>query len=207
MPLPSSPQRLSADLIQTEFGRKSSKEWRISDYRRRVLIGGTNWPLDEGIPTGSNDTIRFSDFHGKQHNIVILMSGNTANRQKILSDKTSITSTGYRSTNSSVRRTSKNIVYIIKTIGSAKGSRVTCALKTQDNNRWFNGSPNGAKVSIIIGNGGALYGAGGDGGNGRKYNKSGDNGENGTGGCALGTTDGCPGDSLFNGLKFVISAS
>ena len=39
------------------------------------------------------------------------------------------------------------------------------------------------------------------------FYEPGDNGENGTGGCALGTTDGCPGDSLFNGLKFVISAS
>lgn len=178
MPLPSSPQRLSADLIQIEFGRKNNESWKISDYRRSISVGGRDWSVDDGIPTSG--TIRFSDFHSKQHNIVILMSGNTANRQRILSDKTSITSTGYRSTNSSVRRTSKNIVYIIKTIGSAKGSRVTCALRTQNNNRWFNGSPNGAKVSIIIGNGGALYGAGGDGGNGRKYNKSGDNGENGT---------------------------
>jgi len=39
------------------------------------------------------------------------------------------------------------------------------------------------------------------------FYEPGDNGQNGTGGCGLGTTDGCPGDSLFNGLKFVISAS
>ena len=180
MPLPPYPQRLSADLIQTEFGRKSNEFWKIGDYRRSISVGGRDWPVDDGIPSGSNDTIRFSDFHSKQHNIVILMSGNTAYRQRMLSDNTSITSTGYRSTNSSVRRTSKNIVYVIKKIGSAQGSRVTCALRTQNNNRWFNGSPNGAKVLIIIGNGGEILGAGGRGGNGRKYNKQGDKGENGT---------------------------
>lgn len=180
MPLPSSPNRISADLIQNEFGRKSSENWKISDYRRSVQIGGVVWPLDEGIPTGSNDTIRFSDFHGKQHNIVIVMSGGTGRRKRILSDKTSIDSTGFRSTNSSVRRTSKNIVYIDRIIGSSKGPRETVALRTQTNNAWFNGPPNGAKVLIIVSPNGGLYGAGGNGGDGGPYNRDGENGENGT---------------------------
>jgi len=180
MPLPSSPNKISAGLIQNEFGRKSSANWKISDYRRSVQIGGKNWPLDEGIPTGSNDTIRFSDFHSKQHNIIIVMSGNTAYRQRILRDKTSIDSTGFRSTNSSVRRTSKNIVYIDRVIGSSRGVREKVALRTQPNDRWFNGSPNGAKVLIIVSPNGGLYGAGGNGGNGGPYNRDGENGENGT---------------------------
>lgn len=37
------------------------------------------------------------------------------------------------------------------------------------------------------------------------FYENGDNGENGTGGCA--SNLGCPGDALFNGLKFLISAN
>lgn len=180
MPLPSYPKKISADLIQTEFGRKSSEKWKISDYRRSVRIGGLDWPVDDGIPTGSNDTIRFSDFHDKQHNIIIVMSGNPTRRKRMLSDKTSIDSTGFRSTNSSVRKTSKNIVYIDRVIGSSRGDRETCALRTQNNNRWFNGSPNGAKVLIIVSPDGGLYGAGGNGGNGGSFRRNGEDGENGT---------------------------
>ncbi len=178
-PLPSNPNRISARNIKDEFGQKGST-WNIKDYRRSIQRGGVNWPVDDGIPTSG--TIKFSDFHSKQHNIVILMSGGTGYRQTILGNKSSIDSTAYRGTNSGVRRTSKNIVYIIKTIGSARSDnhRNTCALRTENKNRWYGGNPRGGKVIIRIGNGGRIYGAGGEGGRGGAYDEEGGRGGNGT---------------------------
>lgn len=178
-PLPSNPNRISARNIKDEFGQKGST-WNIKDYRRSIQRGGVEWPVDDGIPTSG--TIRFSDFHSKQHNIIILMSGGTGYRQTILGDKSSIDSTAYRGTSSGVRRTSKNIVYIIKTIGSARSDdhRNTCALRTENKNRWYGGNPRSGKVIIRLGNGGKLYGAGGEGGKGGDYEQEGGRGGNGT---------------------------
>lgn len=176
-PLPSNPNRISARNIKDEFGQKGST-WNIKDYRRSIQRGGRNWPVDDGIPTSG--TIRFSDFHSKQHNIIILMDGGTGYRQTILGNRSRIDSTAYRSTGSSVRRTSKNIVYIIKTIGSAKSNnRNTCALRTGNKNSWYGGNPNGGKILIRLGSGGKLYGAGGDGGRGGRHEVSGEDGGNG----------------------------
>lgn len=176
-PLPSNPNRISARNIKNEFGQNGST-WNISDYRRSINRGGVNWPVDDGIPTSG--TIRFSDFHSKQHNIIILMDGGTGYRQTILNNRSRIDSTAYRSTGSSVRRTSKNIVYIIKTIGSEKSDqRNTCALRTGNKNNWYGGNPNGGKVLIRLGSGGRLYGAGGDGGRGGRHEVSGADGGNG----------------------------
>ena len=185
MPLPSSPNQITAGQIRSEFGKKSgSTAWKISHYRRSKTIAGVVWPLDDGIPYGPQDTIRFSDFHGKQHNIVIVLSGGQTNRAKILRDKTSIESTGYRGHRQSIRKTSKNKVYIIRTIGSAKNTsqsnaRNKCALRTQGYTKWYGGQPNGGKVLIILGNGGKIYGAGGDGGRGGTEETNGGAGLNG----------------------------
>ena len=178
MPLPSAPNQISARQIKNEFGQKSGSNWKIGDYRRTVTKGGINWPVDEGIPTSG--TISFSDFHGKQHNIVIVLNGGQTSRDKILNDKNSIDSTAFRGTSSSIRRTSKNIVYVNRRIGSAKGSRHKCALRTGTQSNWYGGSPNGGKILIRIGSSGGLYGAGGDGGKGGTEETNGDNGENGT---------------------------
>ena len=176
MTIKTSQSNLSFSEIESEFGRSPNRS--IGDYRRSISKGGQTWPLDDGIPTSG--TISFSSFLGKQHNIIIVLNGGQTARDKILSDKSSIDSTGYRGTNSSIRRTSKNIVYINRTIGSAQGSRKKCALRTQDKNRWFGGNPNGGKIFIRIGSSGGLYGAGGDGGQGGTEETKGDNGENGT---------------------------
>ena len=159
-PLPSALSRLSAQQIRDEFGQKPGSYWRVGDYRKSTNLGGVNWPVDDGIPTSG--TIRFSDFHSKQHNVVIVLSGGTGYRQQIIANRSSADSTAYRDSSRSTRRTSKNIAYIIRTIGSARGSRRICALRTGNNNDWFGGSPNGAKVLIRIGSGGGLYGAGGE---------------------------------------------
>ena len=176
MTIKTSQSNLSFSEIESEFGRSPNRS--IGDYRRSISKGGKTWPLDDGIPTSG--TISFSSFLGKQHNIIIVLNGGQTARDKILSDKSSIDSTGYRDTTSSIRRTSKNIVYVNRTIGSAQGSRKKCALRTQDKNRWFGGDPNGGKILIRIGSSGGLYGAGGDGGQGGTEETKGDNGENGT---------------------------
>ena len=177
-PLPSALSRLSAQQIRDEFGQKPGSYWRVGDYRKTINLGGVNWPVDDGIPTSG--TIRFSDFHSKQHNVVIVLSGNTGYRQQIIANRSSADSTAYRDSSRSTRRTSKNTAYIIRTIGSAQGSRSICALKTGNNNDWFGGSPNGAKVLIRVGSGGGLYGAGGDGGRGGTHSESGEGGGNGS---------------------------
>ena len=181
MTIKTSQNHLTFSEIESEFGKNPSRS--LGDYRRSISKGGVNWPLDDGIPTSG--TISFSDFLGKQHNIIIVLSGGgTSYRQKILNDKTSITSTGFRGTGKSVRKTSKNIVYITRTIGSEKaggaGGRPKCALRTQTNNDWFGGNPSGARVLIRLGSGGKLYGAGGDGGKGAKWSQTGSGGEDGT---------------------------
>ena len=176
MTIKTSQNNLTFSEIESEFGRSPNRS--LGDYRRSISKGGQTWPLDDGIPTSG--TISFSNFLGKQHNIIIVLKGGQTARDEILSDKSSIDSTGYRGTNSSIRRTSKNIVYVNRTIGSAQGSREKCALRTQDKNSWFGGNPNGGKILIRIGSSGGLYGAGGDGGKGGTEETNGNNGENGT---------------------------
>ena len=58
MPLPSSPNSISANQISQEFGRNSP--FKLGDYRSTTSFGGVNWPFDEGIPTSGE--IKFSDF-------------------------------------------------------------------------------------------------------------------------------------------------
>lgn len=178
MPLPSSPNQISASQIKSEFGKKPNSDWKIGDYRRTVNKGEIEWPVDDGIPTSG--TISFSDFHGKQHNIVIVLSGGQTYRKKILNDYESIDSTAFRGTGSGTRKTSKNIVYVNRVIGSSQGSRNKCALRTGTKDNWFGGDPNGGKILIRIGSSGGLYGAGGDGGLGGTEEEKGDDGENGT---------------------------
>ena len=183
MTLPSSPNKISASQIKSEFGKKpNSNYWKISHYRKTITKGEVAWPVDDGIPTSG--TIRFSDFHGKQHNIVIVLSGDETNRDKILDDNESISSTAFRGTGSTVRKESKNIVYIIRTIGSQKSTkenneRNKCALRTGTKQNWFGGNPSGGKILIKLGSGGKIYGAGGDGGQGGHEDQDGFDGLNG----------------------------
>ena len=176
MTIRTSQSNLKFSEIESEFGRSPNRS--IGDYRRSISKGGKTWVLDDGIPTSG--TISFSNFLGKQHNIIIVLNGGQTARDKILNDKSSIDSTGYRGTSSSIRKTSKNIVYVNRTIGSAQGSRKKCALRTQDKNSWFGGDPSDGKILIRIGSSGRLYGAGGDGGMGGTEETNGNDGENGT---------------------------
>ena len=78
-----SPQQLSfQNDIEAEFGEQSIKSlgsYRNThpDFGNKNLGELSNLPLDNGIP--KSGTIKFSDFYGKQLNIVVDLhsSGNT----------------------------------------------------------------------------------------------------------------------------------
>lgn len=189
MPLPAS-DSISASQIKDEFGTNNSPKIRIGQYRNATTHGGKQWPFDQGIPigTGSDDTttpIRFSNFRGKQLNIITVIDGGGTESRIIAADKPKAVVGGLKNNSGKdVRAKSRNIIYVVnKTIGSAQGSRNTCALRTGDSSAWFGGNnSSSAKVNIELGEGAKLYGAGGEGGRGggSGTNFNGENGEDGT---------------------------
>ena len=71
MTIKTSQNNLKFSHIENEFGKSPNRS--LGDYRRSISKGGVSWPLDDGIPTSGE--IKFSDFLGKQHNIIIVLSG------------------------------------------------------------------------------------------------------------------------------------
>jgi hypothetical protein len=186
MPLPSSGS-ISASEIKNEFGTNNSPQIRIGQYRDATTHGGKQWPFDVDIPigTGSNDTtttIKFSDFRGKQLNTITVIDGSDENRVTAAKEDKEVVGGLKSSTSKSVRAKARNIIYVVnKTIGSEKGSRNKCALRTGTSNDWYGTSEQKSpKINIELGEGAKLYGAGGDGGDGKKHSSNGENGENGT---------------------------
>lgn len=186
MPFPAAPSDgsnipITASQIINEFGNppENGNIFKLKDYRKLTSIGGRNWPIDDNFPTGES-SVKFSDFYGKQHNLVAVLSGGEIMRQTASEHFQDIKSTAYRSTNVLVRRTSKIIIYVIRRIGSIKTNRNSCALRTGTETNWYGFSQTSAKFVIRIGNGGALYGAGGDGGTGGTEETDGDDGQFGT---------------------------
>ena len=77
----SPPPQLSFGEIETEFGQNGSRS--LGDYRISQTVGNNSTlpalPLDTNIPTSGE--IKFSDFYGKQLNIVVdCHSGGTEDR-------------------------------------------------------------------------------------------------------------------------------
>ena len=165
--------------IEAEFGQSTNR--KLGDYRKTTTLGGKDWPIDDNVPTGTNQ-IAFSDFCGKQHNIVALMQGSAIVYRQIASSPSSLTSTAFRGTGPSVRRKSKNIVYVNRVIGSAKSSdKETSALRTGTSANWYGSlGVDGGKVLIRISPNGKVIGAGGDGGKGGDHEENGNDGDNGT---------------------------
>lgn len=189
MPLPSSPNPIKASKIKEEFGTIDSPKIRIGQYRDATTHGGKQWPFDVGIPigTGSDDTttpIRFSDFHGKQLNTITVIDGGDTEYRVIASEEDKEVIGGLKSNSGKgVRARARNIIYIVnKTIGSARGSRNKCALRTGTSNDWYGtNDQESPKINIELGEGAKLYGAGGEGGKGGDADGgSGENGEDGT---------------------------
>ena len=166
--------------IKNEFGDPTNKN--IGAYRVSQNVGEmSGLPLDTGIPkTGA---ISFSDFYGKQLNIVVdFHSGGTVTRQNARTQynnnnvtviggfkgKPAVNSTGWQGGK-------KVIIHVNKLIGSVvhNSQNSRCALRT---GAWQSGTD----LVIDVGGEGRIWGAGGKGGDGRTNQGNGESGKTGT---------------------------
>ena len=85
MTIKSSGNPLAFSEIENEFGANGTRS--LGSYRLTQSVGTlSNLPLDTGIPTSG--TIKFSDFYGKQLNIVVdCFSGGREDRKSAKNDK------------------------------------------------------------------------------------------------------------------------
>jgi hypothetical protein len=143
MTLPNSGS-LSFTQIVNEFGNRGS----LGNYRVNQNIGGRNWTLDEGVPPSGS--ISFGNLRGKRRNIVVDCYSSGGSRVSASSRGRTTVGGGPTSTSGA-----RIIIYINKTFTSdSTQSRNRCALRTGS----FN---NAAKMDIIMGNSGKIYGGGG----------------------------------------------
>tara|TARA_B100000519_G_scaffold141035_1_gene122222 strand:+ start:1280 stop:2302 length:1023 start_codon:yes stop_codon:yes gene_type:complete len=164
MAIKSSGTQLSFTEIEQEFG--SNGERSLGDYRLTQNVGElSGLPLDNGIPTGSNDEIKFSDFYGKKLNVVVdCFSGGDEFHKNAKNDKWNNNNVtvigGFRSKKESG---SKIIIHVNKKFGSDKNNVNRCALRTGS---WSSID----SMQIDVGSSGRCLGAGGNGGNGAVFN-------------------------------------
>lgn len=170
MTLPNSGS-LSFTQIVNEFGNRGS----IGNYRVNQNIGGRNWPLDENFPTSGS--VSFSTFRGKRRNIIVDCYSSGGSRVSAGSRGRTTVGGGPTSL-----RSARVIIYVNNTFTSdSSQTRTRCALRT-------GGFNSAAKMDIIMGNSGKIYGGGGNGGNGGNAGEENANGGNSgrTGTSALG---------------------
>ena len=189
---------ISFGQIENEFGQNSTRS--LGSYRMNNLnVGGlTEVSLDRdgaGINANSsipvdNQTIRFSDFFSSRLNVIIDCHSSNQNRVNAKSDKYNATSPngnylvvggGPKPSNTNGK---KIIIHVNKKIGSAKGTKNLCALRTGS---WNNGTD----LRVEVANNGLITGAGGDGGEGGGTEGGpGTPGTNGTSGLGIQYTGG-----------------
>ena len=182
MTIKSSGSSLSFSEIEAEFGSNGSRS--LGSYRLSQSVGSlSNLPLDSGIPTSGQ--IKFSDFYGKQLNVVVdCHSGGEETRIIAKNSKWNNNNLtvigGFRSKKEGG---SKIIINVNKKICSNKDAVDRCALRT--------GSWDGtATVQIDVGSSGKILGSGGDGGSGAQgINNSGSPGSSGTSGLGIDTNN------------------
>jgi hypothetical protein len=216
MTLPSSPNSISFGQIEAEFGQNPGRS--LGQYRRQdpsritaenptgllensspstgLQNSAINLLLDDGIPNSGE--IRFSQFRGKQLNMIVDYYADRENLNKDAQGDNTMAASwrylnqservkvvgGFRgrpigSVNSNYVLSSsdwqggkKIIVHVNQTVGGKKDGDVTdVALRT---GVW----PTGTNLSVTVGPSGYLTGAGGDGGDGGSYDA--DDGGNGT---------------------------
>ena len=191
MTLPSSGNSISFGQIEGEFGGEGGS--RLGKYRRddpsfenASPPGGslTNLPLDTGIPTGQNDPIKFSDFHGKKLNVVVAYYNDEVGLTKEARGPNTMSATwrylnqadmvrvvggfrgkpvgsvsgNYTLTSGDWQGGKKIFVNVNQTVGGKKDGDVTdVALRT---GVW----PSGTELQVDIGASGYLTGSGGNGG-------------------------------------------
>ena len=177
MTAPTSGNPISFNQIRTEFGEGTN---RVGQYRRddpdfsNKTVGDLeNQPLDTGIPTGSTDPIKWSDFYGKSLNVIVdYHSGGSENRPEHGHDRYAASATelgkstdkwttigGFKDRPVDSSGT-KVKLHVNKTIGSETNENEdVCALRTGA--EW--GST--TILSVDVGDSGSIYGGGGKGGN------------------------------------------
>ena len=158
---------LSFTQIINEFGNLGT----LGNYRVNQNIGGANWSLDEGVPTSGS--ISFSNLRGKRRNIIVDCYSSGGSR--VRAGNRGKTTVGGGPTSTSGARI---IIYVNKTFTSdSTQTRTRCALRT-------GGFNSAAKMDIIMGNSGKIYGGGGNGGDGGNANgnnaNAGNSGSTGT---------------------------
>ena len=166
---PENPVPISFSQIEAEFGDGGSSR-NIGKYRVSTTVGGMiNLPLDDGIPQGDS-SIAFSDFYGKQLNIIVSFDKNEnrpdKGKSKYDNDNEITVVGGFRNKPNSSSG-SKVILHVHpnKTIGSSNDSQNHCALRTGGG---WESNPQSTELEINIGSGALVSGAGGDGGKGGK---------------------------------------
>ena len=186
--------------IEAEFGNnplRSLGSYRNThpDFQNENLGELTDLPLDTGIPKSGE--IKFSDFYGKQLNIVVDLhsTGSSDYNLDVYTDrfvngnynivgsyKNSINKNGWRGGK-------KVIIHINKTFGSAGASNQSdVAVKTgrfeyideNDEELDIDGWPSATDFSIDVGSNGIVAGKGGNGGNAGNEEAAGQNGGTGT---------------------------
>ena len=178
MTIKSSGNPLAFSEIETEFGANGTRS--LGSYRLTQSVGTlSNLPLDTGIPTSG--TIKFSDFYGKQLNIVVdCFSGGRQDRITAKNDKWNNNNLtvigGFRSKKEGG---SKIYINVNKKFCSDKFNVNNCALKTGN---W----DSTATVQVDLGSNARVFGAGGDGGSGSQgVNNNGSPGGSGTSGLGI----------------------
>lgn len=176
--------QISFGQISAEFGMPSGKN--LGAYRVSETYGAmSNIPLDPGIPQSGE--IKFSDFHGKQLNVVVNYYDGGEGRRVLARNRynngpgngrVSVVG-GFRGkpSNSSGTRV---ILHVNKRLGSEyDGSRgMKCALRTGN---WEGGT----NLDLYIGPSGAIAGAAGAGGKGGNRSNGPQNGKRGSSGLGV----------------------
>ena len=177
MTIKSSGSSLAFSEIEAEFGAQNPRS--LGAYRHTQTVNGLTFDgIDSGIPSGANDTIKFSDFYGKSLNIVVdCYSGSTEFRvsAKKKWNNNSIVIIN-PSTVSKKESGTKITIRVNKKIGSNKNSVNHCALRTGSWN-------NPAQVIVDLGSNAKVLGSGGNGGKGANgiANNGGDGGDGSSG--------------------------
>ena len=215
MVVKSSGNSLSFSEIRAEFGNgdNSIGQYRRDDSRfgNKDLGDLEDLPLDAGVPTSG--AIKFSDFYGKQLNVVIdchRTGNNTFNHDayadRFLNGDYDIVGNFKSSiTKSQWQGGKKVIIHINKEFGSAGATEVDhVAFRTgnYNDNVSQNGWPNDTTLTLDVGDEGLVGGRGGNGGNAGNEEDPGENGGNGTSGMRIpsGFQDEISGESrIFGG--------
>ena len=176
MTLPTSGQ-ISFSGIEEEFGQNGSRS--LGDYRLTQAIGTLSArPLDTGIP--SSGQIKFSDFHGKELNIVVDCHSSTnggsstynhnayTNRFKV--GKFNVIGNFKTSVPKSAWNGGKTVIINInQTFGSSGASNrnhVAFDVGAYNNNVNQDGWPTTTELSVVLGSNAYVAGKGGNGGEG-----------------------------------------